>query len=194
MMMRSSKIRPGLLVCSARIVEDVAVETDAQVDAAIDTERSDRLAGLGVDRSEVPGVDVEQALLAAVGAAPEIHAARADGAFVGVRPELAARSGVERDDRAALREHVHRVADDQRIEEVVLVRRIRPRHFELADVALVDLRERRKLRRVGAAQVLVPTFEVEVAGGSRGRNRLGGFLGRGRAGAQANREQQRDRT
>jgi hypothetical protein len=69
---------------------------------------------------------------------------------------------------------VHRRADDQRIERVVLGGRERPSDFELADVALVDLRERRVLRRIGAAEVLIPTFEIEFAGG-RGCRRCGRF-------------------
>ena len=97
----------GVLENPARVVglqranrRDVAVEPDAQIDAAVGAEGSNRLAGLRVDRCEMPGIDVQQPLFAAVGAAPVIHAARADGAFVGVRPELAARRGVECDDRA----------------------------------------------------------------------------------------------
>ena len=133
-------MRPGLLVCSARIVVMSPSRPTRRSTRPSMPKRADRLAGLRVDRGEVTRVDVQQALFAAVGAAPVVHAARADGAFVGVRPKLAARRGVERDDRAALREHVHRVADDERIERVVLGRRIRPRDFELADVALVDLR------------------------------------------------------
>ena len=154
---------------------DVAVEADAQVDAAIGAEArivSPVFASIAV---RMPGVDVEQPLLAAVGAAPVVHAARADGAFVGVRP--AARGPSRRRARRSSGPSRARTScrRRQRIEEVVLVGRIRPRDFELADVALVDLRERRVLRRVGAAEVLVPAFEVELAGGSRGRNRTRPF-------------------
>ena len=76
----------------------------------------------------------------------------------GVDPELLAGGRVERDERLVLRQHVHRAADDDRIElvDVVVADRIGPRHLQAGDVLRRDLAEVDEFRGVGAAAVVLP--------------------------------------
>src|SRR5690606_3645142 len=151
----------------------------AQVDAAVVAERRDRLARARVDRGQMALVDIEEPPVRAILALPVADAACADLAFVGVHPDLLARRRVERDDRAALREHVHHAVDDDRIEEVVLAGLVGPSDLQLRDVALVDLSERRVLRRIDTAEILIPRAIVGAVSAFRGgRSRV---LRRGRA-------------
>ena len=125
---------------------DVDVEPDTDIDFAVVAERRDRIARARVDRRQHALIEVEQSPVGAVLALPVIHPARADLALVLVPPELLARLGIESDDRTLLREHVHDVADDQRIELIGLAGLVGPCNPELRDVALVDLVERGVLR------------------------------------------------
>ena len=68
MMIRFSKMRPGLLVCSG--LRAVAPQRHAQVDPAVVAERRDRLAGLRVDRGQEAGVEIEQPAIRAVRRSP----------------------------------------------------------------------------------------------------------------------------
>ena len=68
---------------------------------------------------------------------------------------------VERDDRITLRQYEHDAVVDDRIEgEGSHSGGIGPGHFKLLDVRLVDLLERGVLRRIAAAQILVPGSEI----------------------------------
>ena len=154
----------------------VAADALAQVDEAVRAERQDRLAGGGVDGLEVV-VDLEdQPAIAAVRALPVVDAAPGDAAQPGVDPQLLAGGRVERDERLVLRQHVHRGADDDRIElvDVVVADRVGPRHLQAGDVLRRDLREVDELRGVGAAAVVLPL-----------RRRLAAAPARARAGAPA---------
>ena len=158
--MRLPITRPGLLVCSGRTFGDVpAVRARGRRAGrrVLPCRSLDRLAGARVQRRQHAGVQVEQPAVVAVVALPVVDAARRDGAFVRTRPQLAARRRVERDDLVVACEHVHDVVDDDGIEdEAALADGEAPRDLELRDVRLVDLVERRVLRRVAAAAVGAP--------------------------------------
>ncbi len=165
-------------MCSGRMLvmsRPSAARAVAQVDAPFVAEGLDDAAGARVDRGQEPRVQIEQAAIAPVGALPEVDAARRDGPFVRPRPQLAARSSVERDDLVVAREHVHDVVDDDGIEhEAALADREAPRDFELRDVRLVDLVERGVLGRVAAAAVGAPRGVGLLRPGATDRNGCGG--------------------
>ena len=154
-------MRPGLLVCSRRIVREIAIETHADVDASLIAERRDRGAGPRIDRRQRSGVQIQQPAIGPIAALPVVDAAIADRALVGVRPLLLPGQRVERHDRVVLRQHEHRAVDDDRVEAIApgVGGRIAPRDVQARHRRLVDLVERGILRRVGAAEILRPGLE-----------------------------------
>ena len=104
-------------------------------------------------------------------ALPVVDAVGGDAASrVLVSPDLLPRRGIERDDRIVLREDVHDVVDDERVEEIVgrIAGWVRPGDFQRGDVRAVDLRERRVLRLIRSAAVVAPRRVWSCANGPRG--------------------------
>ncbi len=137
-------------------VADVAPQRRAQVDAAIVTKRGNGLAGAGVDGGDVAGVQIDQPAIRPVGAFPVVQAAGADASLVRMGPDLLAGGGVQGHDGVAGALHVHHVVHHDRVEHDRAGDRIGPGHLELRDVRLVDLGQRRELRRMGAAAICRP--------------------------------------
>ena len=130
-----------------------APQRDAQIHAAVLAERGDRVASLGVDRGQVPGIQIHQPAILAVLALPVVEAARANRALIRVAPQLLARRRIEGDDGVAGALHVHHVVHDDGIERDIPGHRIGPGDLQLRDIGLVDLVERGVLRRVRAALI-----------------------------------------
>ena len=174
MMIRFSKIRPGLPVCSGRTFGDVPLQADPDVHLAVVAERRDRVPGPGVDRRQESAVHVEQPAIRPIRALPVVHAAVADRALVAVRPDLLAARGVERDDRSVRAEHVHHAVDDDRIEpHRAGAGGKRPGDLELLDVGLVDLLQRRVLVGIRRPEIAAPGRMRLVVGGGHGAEREG---------------------
>ena len=160
-MMRSSKTRPGLLVCSGfspSTERPVAARPDAQIDSAVLAESGDGLTGARVNRSQEPAGDVEQPAIASVGAAPVVQAARADRAGMrATSTPCAPVAGVERHEVVRAGQHEHQAVGHERIEqECALAGGKAPRDLQPRDVRRVDLVEGGELRGVRAAKVAAP--------------------------------------
>ena len=132
-----------------------AIEADAQVDDAVGAERHDRLAGLRIDLLQQAVHREDQALVAAVGALPVVHAAAGHAGHVFAHPPLAAGRRVERDQRAVAAAAVDHAAHDDRTAAGV-AERVGPGHLQPRDVAAGDLRRREVARVVGTAAVAGP--------------------------------------
>src|SRR5690606_33793600 len=94
---------PGIARRERADIADVAAlcrERIAKVDATVRAEALDRLTGLGVQRREKPGIEINEPAVGAVLALPIVDASRADRAFVRMGPALLAGCGIERDDVA----------------------------------------------------------------------------------------------
>ena len=173
---------------------DLLIELLLQVDDAVPAEALDRVAGFGVKRHElVANGDVEDALLLAVGPVREAAARQLargrDGALAlvqAVHPQHLARERVERDGRATrARRRVDLSAHHERGRLEVgldpgaeVIRAEPPGHLELAEVAGVDLVERR-VPRAGQVAAVGPPLPVRTAcrscrGWRGGRGRLAG--------------------
>ena len=78
--------------------------------------------------------------------------------FRGMRPNLGAGGGVQRDDGIVPGQNVHHAVYDDGVEgvRIVVAGRIAPGHFELTDIGAIDLRELRILSRIRSAPVVAP--------------------------------------
>ncbi len=173
-------------------------DADLEVDDAVLAEARNRLAGLRVERDEaVAGGDVDDAIVTlAVGpvgesAARQLARRPARGALAlvhAVGPLQLAGARLHRDHRAARagRGIEHPLDHDGRAFELGFGTRTEvvglqaPRHFELADVAAVDLIERRVLRAAEVRGVHRPLavlgarHRAGLAGDERGHPRVDG--------------------
>ena len=130
---------------------------DAHVDEAFGAERQDLLAVARIHFADAVVRREDEAPVRAILALPVREPAL--GRAQRRHPQLLAGRRVERDEDAADARHVHHVVDDERVEDEPVGfagHRIKPRAFELFDVALVDLRERGVLHRVRRPAVLIP--------------------------------------
>ena len=147
MMNRSSKTRPGLLVCSglrSGSGKSRRAKAHAQIHAAVVAERRDGLARLRVDGREIAAGHVEQPLILAVGTAPVVEPAGAHRAGVGPAPHLGAGGRVQCHQVVGARQHEDQAVSDERAEhEVPVPAGERPRHLQLRHRLAVDLREGR---------------------------------------------------
>ena len=140
---------------------DRAVRARRRVDEAVLAEGRDGLAGDRVDRGQIAARHIHEALVAAVLALPVVHALRRRAL---VRPALLPGGGVERHHGSRLHDE-HRPPHHERAErERAATNRIAPRHLQLLDVRLVDLFQRRILRRIRSAAIRLPCVERALAG------------------------------
>src|SRR5690606_29946552 len=101
--------------------------------------------------------------IAAIGALPVVDAPGADSPLGLTYPELAAGRGVERGNTRVSALHVHYAVDDDRVElrRRAITGHILPGDLKLPDVVLVDLFQRRILRALGPAEILIPPDVIE---------------------------------
>ena len=138
-MIRFSKTSPGIVRLDvADGLRIAAVQPDAQIDDAVGAEGHDRLAGLRVDFLQEAVHRENQALIAAVGALPVVHAARGHPGHVFVHPQLSPGLRVDRHQRAIAAATVDDAAHGNWT-AAGLAERIGPRHLQVADVATCDL-------------------------------------------------------
>ena len=141
-----------------------AVDPDLQIQLAVIREGIHGLSRQRVDGVQVPARGDEDAAVFAVFALPVVRAAlpgdSAPAAAAGaerMHPQLFAGRRVESNQRPALRRDVRDVIDHQRAEHRSPVwRRVGPCHFDLVHIRSVDLLQRRIVRAVGTAEVLLP--------------------------------------
>ena len=111
-----------------------------QIDDPVVAEAQDGLAGAGINRLHVSIDREQQSTIFSVGALPVVDAAGDDPGQSLVNPHLLPGRGIEGYQRIVPSQDVHHVVDDDGIEAGGAVR-VEPRHFELADVRLLDLIE-----------------------------------------------------
>src|SRR5690606_5740553 len=116
-----------------------------------------------VDRTQQAIVEEHQPAIAAIGALPVIDSARADAALGFALPDLPAGGRIERGNPGVAALDIHHAVGDDRIElrRGTIAGLVFPGNLKLPDIALVDLRERRILRALGPAEVLIPPHVIE---------------------------------
>lgn len=136
----------------------IATESYPEIDQPVGAERQYRLARAGVDFLQMVVDREDEPPILPILALPVGDAAARQTRKVLVDPDLLARCGVERDERAVPRQHIHHVVDDDGVEDVGagVAGRIDPGDLQLADVGLRGLIERDEMRRIRAAAVGPP--------------------------------------
>ena len=148
-----------------------AVDAGAQVHDAVGAERHDGLAGLRVQLLQQAVHREDQALVAAVGALPVVHAAAGHAGHVLADPQLPAGRGVHGHERSVAAAAVDHAAHDDRA-AARLAERIGPGHLQPGDVAACRSAATRNSggcrRRCRIRSTTCPPDDCATAGGDRG--------------------------
>src|SRR3984957_2552217 len=139
----------------------IAAQAFTQIDVAVIAKAVHRFAGAGIKRMKDVVRGIEEPAVAAIFAFPVIDAAVGDISWraVVVNPNFLSRQCVQGHRGVILPHHVHDPVDHQRVEaeaKTIVARGVKPHLLQLGHVRLVDLRQGRVLRRVGAALVVTP--------------------------------------
>ena len=142
------------------------MEPHLEIDEPLVAEAEDRLSGSGVDRLQEIVDGDEETAVAAIRALPVVETAPGESGQIRMDPDLLSGRRVQRDERVVLRQHIHHVVDDDRIEGVgiVVVRRVEPGGFEPSDILLRDLIQSDELRLIRAATVVLPGDVLAIGG------------------------------
>src|SRR4029453_18547093 len=143
----------------------VAIQADAQVDAAIHAERGNAPSGLRVDLLEHVVRAEDQAPVGAVAALPVVDPSTVESLHALVAPDLLSGRRVQRHERSIRAATVNHAARDDGI-EVGRPGLVRPRHFELLNVGRRDLGRGDETGAVRTAAVVTP-FMWMLAGDRR---------------------------
>ena len=182
MMIRFSKIRPGLPVCSGRRLRDVAMQADPDVHLAVVAERrrsccrSSRRSRSGIRRSCTAGGAPSDPCSPSSSCRDRRRRLRCDAS----RLSLPVAASIATIDRLAPSTYITLSTTIGLNRTVPSPAGKRPRDLELLHVGLVDLLQRRILRGIGSAEILGPRRVRFVV---RGRHRPRAEAGDGRGDA-----------